>query len=68
MPYDKIINARAADIAQSIVGDFRNVSPDDLLNIKDRALIMIEDGRIKKFDSITVAANKVLADLSLDIN
>lgn len=59
---------RAKDIAQFIAGNEKNVSADDLLNIKDRALIMLEDGRIKRFDSLEVAANKVLASLAEDNN
>lgn len=59
---------RAANIAQFICGESKNVTPDDALNIKDRALTMLEDGRIKFFDGIEVSANKVLADLAADNN
>lgn len=59
---------RAANIAQFICGESKNVTPDDALNVKDRALTMLEDGRIKIFDSIEVAANRVLADLAADLN
>lgn len=57
------LNHRARNIAQYATAQHRNMSPDDALNFKDRALCMLEDGRIKPNDSLDKAMEAVYADL-----
>ncbi len=54
---------RARNIAQYAAAKNRNMSTDDALNFKDRALCMLEDGRIKPNDSLDKATELVYADM-----
>ena len=60
------LNHRARNIAQYAASANRNMSPDGALNFKDRALCMLEDGRIKPNDSLDKAVELVYADLAVD--
>lgn len=61
------LNHRARNIAQYAAAKDRNMSTDDALNFKDRALCMLEDGRIKPNESLDKAMEAVYADLGLEI-
>lgn len=61
------LNHRARNIAQYAAAKYRNMSTDDALAIKDRALCMLEDGRIKPNDGLDKACELVYVDLEMEM-
>lgn len=61
------LNHRARNIAQYAAAKYRNMSTDDALNFKDRALCMLDDGRIKPNESLERACELVYADLEMEM-
>lgn len=55
----------ANEITQYILAQYgRNITPDDKAQLKDTALTMIGDRRIRRGDSIESAADKVMLELA----